>query len=84
MLDQLDGTLAAIYHLSEGMFEKLSYADASLISMIGKVKVIIAPHDSHALRSTNDVPCDAYCKKLDGAFLDFYSSEECKMIPAFT
>ncbi|KAF7570254.1 Glycoside hydrolase family 5 protein [Pyrenophora tritici-repentis] len=42
----------------------------------GQVKVIIAPHDSHALRGTNDVPCDAYCKKLNGAFLDFYSVEE--------
>ena len=42
----------------------------------GQVKVIIAPHDAHALRGSNDVPCDAYCQKLDGAFLDFYSSEE--------
>ncbi|CBX93146.1 hypothetical protein IAQ61_008874 [Plenodomus lingam] len=42
----------------------------------GQVKVIIAPHDAHALRGTNDVPCDAYCKKLNGAFLDFYSSDE--------
>ncbi|CAE7023168.1 hypothetical protein HRS9139_00845 [Pyrenophora teres f. teres] len=42
----------------------------------GQVKAIIAPHDSHALRGTNDVPCDAYCKKLNGAFLDFYSVEE--------
>ncbi|EDU48941.1 predicted protein [Pyrenophora tritici-repentis Pt-1C-BFP] len=42
----------------------------------GQVKVIIAPHDSHALRGTNDIPCDAYCKKLNGAFLDFYSVEE--------
>ena len=28
----------------------------------GQVKVIIAPHDAHALRGSNDVPCDAYCK----------------------
>jgi hypothetical protein len=42
----------------------------------GNVKVIIAPHDAHALRATNDLPCDAYCKKLDGAFLDFYSDQE--------
>ncbi|KAL1792293.1 hypothetical protein ACET3X_008800 [Alternaria dauci] len=42
----------------------------------GQVKVIIAPHDAHALRGSNDVPCDAYCQKLGGAFLDFYSSDE--------
>ncbi|KAI4605925.1 hypothetical protein J4E83_010351 [Alternaria metachromatica] len=42
----------------------------------GQMKVIIAPHDAHALRGTNDVSCDAYCQKLDGAFLDFYSNEE--------
>ncbi|KAF2689651.1 glycoside hydrolase family 5 protein [Lentithecium fluviatile CBS 122367] len=42
----------------------------------GQVKVIIAPHDAHALRGTNGVPCDAYCKKLDGAFLDFYSVDD--------
>jgi hypothetical protein len=41
------------------------------------MKVIIVPHDAHALRGTNDVPCDAYCQKLDGAFLDFYSQDEC-------
>lgn len=41
----------------------------------GQVKVIIAPHDAHALRGTNDVPCDAYCKKIGEAFLDFYSDE---------
>ena len=41
------------------------------------MKVIIAPHDAHALRGSNDVPCDAYCKKLNGAFLDFYSVDEC-------
>jgi hypothetical protein len=41
------------------------------------MKVIIAPHDAHALRGSNDVPCDTYCRKLDGAFLDFYSSDEC-------
>lgn len=42
----------------------------------GQTKVIIAPHDAHALRGTNDVPCDAYCEKIDGAFLDFYSNED--------
>ncbi|KAI8934553.1 hypothetical protein NX059_008252 [Plenodomus lindquistii] len=42
----------------------------------GQMKVIIVPHDAHALRGTNDVPCDVYCKKLNGAFLDFYSSDE--------
>lgn len=42
----------------------------------GQIKVIIAPHDANALRGTNDVPCDAYCEKLNGAFLDFYSLEE--------
>ncbi|KAL6152958.1 hypothetical protein ACJQWK_11566 [Exserohilum turcicum] len=42
----------------------------------GQVKVIIAPHDAHALRGSNGVPCDAYCKKLDGYFLDFYSRDE--------
>jgi hypothetical protein len=41
------------------------------------MKVIIVPHDSHALRGSNDVPCDAYCEKLNGAFLDFYSQDEC-------
>ncbi|KAF2263148.1 hypothetical protein CC78DRAFT_569183 [Lojkania enalia] len=40
----------------------------------GKVKVIVAPHNAHALRGSNNVPCDAYCKKIDGAFLDFYSN----------
>ncbi|KAF1977871.1 hypothetical protein BU23DRAFT_596181 [Bimuria novae-zelandiae CBS 107.79] len=42
----------------------------------GKVKVIIAPHDAHALRGSNGAPCDAYCRKLNGAFLDFYSQDE--------
>lgn len=41
----------------------------------GQIKVIIAPHDAHALRGSNDVPCDAYCEEIGGAFLDFYSSE---------
>ncbi|KAF1350469.1 hypothetical protein EJ07DRAFT_184193 [Lizonia empirigonia] len=41
----------------------------------GQIKVIIAPHDAHALRASNDVPCDAYCEEIGGAFLDFYSSE---------
>jgi hypothetical protein len=40
------------------------------------MKVIIVPHDAHALRGSNNIPCDAYCKKLDGAFLDFYSTDE--------
>ncbi|KAF2708456.1 glycoside hydrolase family 5 protein [Pleomassaria siparia CBS 279.74] len=42
----------------------------------GEIKVIIAPHNAHALRATNDVPCDAYCNHIDGAFLDFYSNLE--------
>ncbi|PVI07246.1 glycoside hydrolase family 5 protein [Periconia macrospinosa] len=42
----------------------------------GKVKVIIAPHDAHALRGTEDAPCDAYCKELKGYFLDFYSVDK--------
>ncbi|OAK98049.1 hypothetical protein IQ06DRAFT_318129 [Phaeosphaeriaceae sp. SRC1lsM3a] len=42
----------------------------------GQMKVIIVPHDAHALRGTNDVPCDAYCQKLNGSFLDFYSQDE--------
>lgn len=42
----------------------------------GKVKVIIAPHDAHGIRNTNNVPCDAYCDKLNGAFLDFYTLDE--------
>ncbi|EUC30483.1 glycoside hydrolase family 5 protein [Bipolaris zeicola 26-R-13] len=42
----------------------------------GQMKVIIAPHDAHALRGSNDVPCDAYCKDLGGYFLDFYSSDK--------
>ncbi|KAJ4311031.1 hypothetical protein N0V94_008157, partial [Neodidymelliopsis sp. IMI 364377] len=46
----------------------------------GQIKVIIAPHDAHALRGSNDVPCDAYCEKIDGAFLDFYSNEEIRAI----
>lgn len=46
----------------------------------GKIKVIIAPHDAHALRGSNDVPCDAYCEKINGAFLDFYSNEEIRAI----
>lgn len=46
------------------------------------MKVIIVPHDSHALRGTNNVPCDAYCKKLNGAYLDFYSNDECMFIRA--
>jgi hypothetical protein len=75
MLDQFDDTLAAIHHLSKGVFNDSDHFRVNKIQ--GQVKVIIAPHDAHALRATNDVPCDAYCKKLDGAFLDFYSGEEC-------
>jgi hypothetical protein len=44
----------------------------------GQMKVIIVPHDSHALRGTNDIPCDAYCEKLNGAYLDFYGVQECR------
>lgn len=44
---------------------------------IGQVKVIIVPHDANALRGSDGIPCDAYCKKLNGAFLDFYSLDEC-------
>jgi hypothetical protein len=44
----------------------------------GQMKVIIVPHDSHALRGTNDIPCDAYCEKLNGAYLDFYCVSECR------
>lgn len=64
------------------IFRKVEIQDAVLQidinSIKGQVKVIIAPHDAHALRGTNDVPCDAYCQKIDGAFLDFYSNEESK------
>jgi hypothetical protein len=44
----------------------------------GQVKVIISPHNAHALRATNGIPCDAYCQHIDGAFLDFYSNAESK------
>lgn len=44
----------------------------------GKTKVIIAPHDIHALRADSHVPCDAYCKKVGDSWLDFYSTEESK------
>lgn len=50
-------------------------------SVLGNTKVIIAPHDAHALRATNDLPCDAYCEKLDGAFLDFYSLQDSRFTP---
>ncbi|KAF3008908.1 hypothetical protein E8E13_011229 [Curvularia kusanoi] len=46
----------------------------------GTVKVILAPHDARALRGTEGVPCDAYCEKIGGAFLDFYSSEEIRKL----
>jgi hypothetical protein len=42
----------------------------------GTVKVIIAPHDANALKGAEGVPCDAYCEKISGAYLDFYSNEE--------
>ncbi|KAF2470699.1 uncharacterized protein BDR25DRAFT_286871 [Lindgomyces ingoldianus] len=64
LLDQFDDTLAAIHRISNA----------------GKVKVIIAPHDAHALRGSNNIPCDAYCKKVDSAFLDFYSNLEIREI----
>jgi hypothetical protein len=76
MLDQFDDTLAAIHHLSKGPFN-IHSSFPVLTRLSGQVKVIIAPHDAHALRGSNDVPCDAYCKKLNGAFLDFYSVDEC-------
>jgi hypothetical protein len=68
--------------VSIGEFDKslLDQFDDTLAAIYriseGQVKVVIAPHDAHALRGTNDVPCDAYCKKLGGAFLDFYSLEQ--------
>ncbi|KAF2005077.1 glycoside hydrolase family 5 protein [Amniculicola lignicola CBS 123094] len=46
----------------------------------GQIKVIIAPHDAHALRATNGAECDVYCQKLEGAFLDFYSDLEIRKI----
>lgn len=58
----------------------MTYISRRLLTSSGKVKVIIAPHDAHALRGSNNVPCDAYCKKLNGAFLDFYSLDECVSI----
>ena len=68
--------MAAIHHLSKGSSDITNVV--ALIDIItGQVKVIVVPHDAHALRGSNDVPCDAYCEKLDGAFLDFYSSNEC-------
>src|SRR4051812_44562817 len=46
-------------------------ARAPTQTIAGQMKVIIVPHDAHPLRGTNDVPRDAYCKKLDGAFWTF-------------
>jgi hypothetical protein len=84
LLDQFDDTLAAVHHLSKGT-RHLSLEHHSFIDFeTGQMKVIIAPHDAHALRGSNDVPCDAYCQKLDGAFLDFYSSDECALEPVCT
>jgi hypothetical protein len=77
LLDQFDDTLAAIHHLSKGMCYHTHQCRSIIDFETGQMKVIIAPHDAHALRGSNDVPCDAYCQKLDGAFLDFYSSDEC-------
>ena len=42
----------------------------------GTVKVIVAPHDANALKGAEGVPCDAYCERISGAYLDFYSNEE--------
>jgi hypothetical protein len=71
--------MAAIHHISKGkMTSNIIYAITK--NETGQMKVIIVPHDAHALRGTNDVPCDAYCKKLDGAFMDFYSLDECRSL----
>ncbi|KAF2635017.1 hypothetical protein P280DRAFT_462399 [Massarina eburnea CBS 473.64] len=79
MLDQIDDTLAAIHRISKGNFSAQSFIQESFLTTVaGQVKVIIAPHDAHALRGSNDVPCDAYCEKLNPAFLDFYSVDEYK------
>lgn len=69
--------MAAIHHISKGMLQVIDFW-LSIDNTTGQLKVIIVPHDAHALRGSNDVPCDAYCEKLNGAFLDFYSSDECK------
>ncbi|KAH6618989.1 hypothetical protein C7974DRAFT_441601 [Boeremia exigua] len=42
----------------------------------GRIKVVLAPHDAGALLPGGEVPCDAYCEGLGGAYLDFYSGEE--------
>jgi hypothetical protein len=79
MLDRFDDTLAAIHRISKGVYSSQPHPGVStLTAHTGQVKVIIAPHDSQALRGANDVPCDAYCKELKGAYLDFYSVEKCK------
>ena len=77
MLNAFDDTLAAIHRISKGSVPVCLSLDVILIVCLGQVKVIIAPHDAHALRGSNNVPCDAYCKKLSPAFLDFYSVDEC-------
>ncbi|KAF2837062.1 glycoside hydrolase family 5 protein [Patellaria atrata CBS 101060] len=41
----------------------------------GKTKVIIAPHDVHALRGTNNAKCDVYCQTVGEPWLDFYTNE---------
>lgn len=69
--------MAAIHHISKGMMKYYSYCNISNI-VPGQMKVIVVPHDSQALRGTDEVPCDVYCQKLNGAFLDFYSGEECE------
>jgi hypothetical protein len=73
--------MAAIHHISKGKTTS-SIIYAVTKNETGQMKVIIVPHDAHALRGTNDVPCDAYCKKLDGAFMDFYSLDECRSLVA--
>ncbi|KAF2453227.1 hypothetical protein BDY21DRAFT_356883 [Lineolata rhizophorae] len=41
----------------------------------GQTKVIIAPHDVHALRGDNGKLCDAYCESVGKSWLSFYSKE---------
>lgn len=82
MLDQFDDTLAAIHRISKGA-PRYHELGSFLTAFEGQVKVIIVPHDAHSLRGSNDVACDAYCKELNGAFLDFYSNEECMVFHGF-
>lgn len=81
LLDIFDDTLEAIYRISKGTSQNIVGLRNHSNKHIGKVKVIIAPHDAHGIRKTNNIPCDAYCDKLNGTgFLDFYSASECKRI----